>query len=606
MTPYSATLIDHVYTNKREIDSISGIIICDISDHFGIFSICQLSQRNKKHNLLAQEFRSYSPENINTFKNILNDIDFTHISSINCPNEAYDKFMETYCAAHDVAFPLRKHISPRKFQKHSAWITKGLVQSSIRKNKLLKTKIKFPTDENIATYKTYCNIYHKLLRKSKASYFDDQLNAAKCDMKKTWSILRTAMNKGNSHMPIPSYFNIHGTKIVDKTKIVNSFNTYFANIGTTTHLAVPETDILPENYMGPNHEHSMFLDPVTPFDIINITNKLKNKTSQGHDNISCKILKTSIHYILIPLTHIINKSLATGIVPNNMKVARVIPLFKSGDQHIFNNYRPISILPAFSKILEKVVSIKLMKFMESQNLLFQHQYGFRPRHSTIHPIIHLLNKIAIANDKPSKDLTLSVFIDLSKAFDTISHNILLKKMENLGIRGVARTWFENYLSNRHQYMELYGKKSNRKVVTCGVPQGSILGPILFLMYVNDIHKCTSLDVLSFADDTTILCSSYDIKALYDEMNFELGKLSEWFKANKLCLNIKKTKYILFQPNNAHIARKSQDFDIFIDGQKVDQISHSNSDKSFKFLGLHIDETLSWRYHAQKVCAKIST
>ena len=150
------------------------------------------------------------------------------------------------------------------------------------------------------------------------------------------------------------------------------------------------------------------------------------------------------------------------------------------------------------------------------------------------------------------------------------------------------------------------RKSNRKVVTCGVPQGSILGPILFLMYVNDIHKCTSLDVLSFADDTTILCSSYDIKALYDEMNFELGKLSEWFKANKLCLNIKKTKYILFQPNNAHIARKSQDFDIFIDGQKVDQISHSNSDKSFKFLGLHIDETLSWRYHAQKVCAKIST
>ena len=299
-------------------------------------------------------------------------------------------------------------------------------------------------------------------------------------------------------------------------------------------------------------------------------------------------------------------------VPKWFKTGRVaswvctIPLFKSGDQHIFNNYRPISILPAFSKILEKVVSIKLMKFMESQNLLFQHQYGFRPRHSTIHPIIHLLNKIAIANDKPSKDLTLSVFIDLSKAFDTISHNILLKKMENLGIRGVARTWFENYLSNRHQYMELYGKKSNRKVVTCGVPQGSILGPILFLMYVNDIHKCTSLDVLSFADDTTILCSSYDIKALYDEMNFELGKLSEWFKANKLCLNIKKTKYILFQPNNAHIARKSQDFDIFIDGQKVDQISHSNSDKSFKFLGLHIDETLSWRYHAQKVCAKIST
>ena len=167
------------------------------------------------------------------------------------------------------------------------------------------------------------------------------------------------------------------------------------------------------------------------------------------------------------------------------------------------------------------MSVKLMKYimkyMDSQNLLFQHQYGFRKGHSTIHPIIHLLNRISIANDKTSKDLTLSVFIDLSKAFDTISHNILLKKMENLGIRGVARAWFENYLSNRQQYMELDGVKSETKMITCGVPQGSILGPILFLIYINDIQKCTSLDVLSFADDTTIMSSSNDIKGLYDKM-----------------------------------------------------------------------------------------
>ena len=154
-------------------------------------------------------------------------------------------------------------------------------------------------------------------------------------------------------------------------------------------------------------------------------------------------MKTSINHILIPLTHIINKSLESGIVSSTQhENLKSNPLFKSGDQHVFDNHS------AFSNILEKIMSVKLMKYMDSQNLLFQHQYGFRKGHSTIHPIIHLLNRISIANDKTSKDLTLSVFIDLSRAFDTISHNILLKKMENLGIRGVDRAWFENYLSNR--------------------------------------------------------------------------------------------------------------------------------------------------------------
>jgi retron-type reverse transcriptase len=171
--------------------------------------------------------------------------------------------------------------------------------------------------------------------------------------------------------------------------------------------------------------------------------------------------------------------MTTGTVPQNMKVAKVIPIFKSGDKHKFNNYRPISILPAFSKKLEKVMSIKLTSYLEAQHLFYEHQYGFRPQHNTIHPIIHLTNQIAVENDKPTKDLTLSVFIDLSKAFDTISHKILLCKMEQLGIRGVANAWFNSYLTNREQYIELYNLKSSKKSISCGLPQGSILGPIFF-------------------------------------------------------------------------------------------------------------------------------
>ena len=241
--------------------------------------------------------------------------------------------------------------------------------------------------------------------------------------------------------------------------------------------------------------------------------------------------------------------------------------------------------------------------METNNLFYKHQYGFRPKHSTIHPMLHLLKQIAEENDKPTKDLTLSVFIDLSKAFDTINHSILLHKLENLGIRGIANTWFKNYLSNRKQYMELNGIKSSLAKITCGVPQGSILGPILFLIYVNDICNATPLNILSFADDTTISTSSHNIHTLYNKMNTELAQLDDWFRANKLCLNVKKTKYMLFRPTTAH--PKQLDEQIFLNGQPVARVGHNQAEKSFKFLGLHLDETLSWKYDIEKVCAKIA-
>jgi len=477
------------------------------------------------------------------------------------------------------------------------------VQSSLTKQKLYKLKLQKPNDTNIDRYKKYTCIYKKLLRIAKQTFFRVKLEEAKFDMKETWSILKTATNTQSKTYSHPDYYTCENKIISNKKEIVDKFNTFFATIGSVINKNVPITDTPYTHYLNPPHHNSIFIDPVSPKDIIEIVSKLKNKISHGHDQISTKLVKQSINYIANPLSHIINQSMCTGIVPYDMKIAKVTPIFKSGDQHSFNNYRPISILPAFSKILEKTIALKLIKFLESQNLIYKHQYGFRPKHSTIHPIIHLMNTIATENDKISKNLTLSVFIDLSKAFDTISHDILLNKLDNLGIRGVANSWFKSYLSHRKQYMELDSIKSIFETLTCAVPQGSILGPILFLVYVNDICNSTNLNIFSFADDTTITASSNDIVDLYNTMNNELKSLDHWFRANRLCLNVKKTKYILFRPGNIYV--DTANLNIILNDQVIDQISHNGTEKSFKFLGLHIDETLSWKYHIKNLCSKVS-
>ena len=189
-------------------------------------------------------------------------------------------------------------------------------------------------------------------------------------------------------------------------------------------------------------------------------------------------MKDTLDYIIEPITHINNQSLCTGIVPTDMKIAKVVPIYKSSDTTILKNYRPVSLLPAFSKLLEKIVFKQLMSFLTSQNILYDQQYGFRPKYSTIHPIINLLNHCASSSSKHDPETTLAVLCDLLKAFDVIYQDILLSKMNNYGIRGLANDWFKNYLSGRQQYVDIDGVASHKGQIQIGVPQGSILGSLL--------------------------------------------------------------------------------------------------------------------------------
>jgi hypothetical protein len=337
------------------------------------------------------------------------------------------------------------------------------------------------------------------------------------------------------------------------------------------------------------------LYPTCAAEVIEIVSNFKNKWSAGVDSIPINIVKASIVYIAEPISKIINSSFTTGIFPDRLKIAKVCPIYKTGEKGSFTNYRPISILPSFSKFFEKAVSIRLMAFLESNDILIRNQYGFRKNHSSYMAIVDMYDKISKAIDEG--EYAVGVFVDLSKAFDTLDHNILLAKLEYYGIRGICQEWFKNYLHNRSQYVYLNGASSTMCQVVCGVPQGSVLGPLLFILYINDIPNCSKiLKFILFADDTNLFYCNKSLTELESVMNVELSKLSMWFRANKLSLNAAKTNFILFGfkriPCNANLK-------LTFDGNVLERTAHT------KFLGVYFDEKLTWSYHLNHIANKIS-
>ena len=316
------------------------------------------------------------------------------------------------------------------------------------------------------------------------------------------------------------------------------------------------------------------------------------------------LLKKILPLIIIPICHLFNLSFQTGYIPCQFKTAKVVPIFKSDDKHSFSNYRPISLLSSLSKLLEKIVARQIVGFLTKNKILYGHQYGFRKGHSTIHPVLHFLDKIFNAFTKPDAEYSLGIFCDLKKAFDTVDFEILLSKLDHYGFRGVSQLWFRNYLTERKQYVSINGSNSNLKQMYCGVPQGSVLGPLLFLIFINDLPNSTQLFSLLFADDTTFQISGSDIEELFAIANFELSKTATWFQANKLTLNVSKTKYILFRKKNMKV--DFSQINLKIGNEYVERIGSDCSTKSFKFVGLHLDEYLEWDQHINKVHGKLAS
>jgi len=437
----------------------------------------------------------------------------------------------------------------------------------------------------------YKNKLTSILRRCKKKYYSMKFKENQNSSSGTWKEINSLIGRKVKKKSV-NLLELDGRQVTDPLQMANMFRDYFAGVAGQLDNAIPPSNVSPLHYMGEPSENSMFADPTTAFEVQQIISKLPNKQC-GLYNVPVFIFRSLKVEIGNVIAELFNESLNNGMFPDSLKAARITPIYKSGNRASVSNYRPISSLPVLSKIFEKLMCRRLMSFINSNNILSEHQFGFRNFVGTSEAITEFLDIAFKSLD--SRKLFCALFLDFSKAFDTVNHGILLEKLKHLGIRGSVCNWFGSYLSSRKLYVSIGDKVSDSADITMGVPQGSILGPILFLIYVNDMSSCSDqLKFIHFADDTTVSMSRSDAITLTTNMNEEIVKLYEWLCINRLSLNVDKTCYMLMSDMS-----NFGNIELNVAGDVLSRVDQT------KFLGIIIDERLSFNAHANMVCRSIS-
>ena len=585
----SATLLDQIFTNTTKTYK-AGIFTTQVSDHLTPFLIIRGKKSNKNAKI---RMRKCGEENLAALNKLLQHQDWSEMEAATSQEEKYGIFEEKFQEHFDMACPWSERRRSSFTDKVSDWMTDGILTSRNNKENLHNKYIRTRTESNEKKFRDYNRIYNRVCNLARNWERADFFEKKKGKMKELWAETNRLLHRGKGKTNFPDKFIKDNNIYTNKKEIADLFNSFFVNVGKNLAEKFTDTDDF-KKYLPKTNEIFEFRD-VSNTEIGNIIKRMESKRSSGFDQVSNKIIKAVQASISTPLAHLINNSLRTGTMPTQLKRAKVVPLYKSGDSSDVSNYRPISLLSVFSKIYEKVSYHQLYSYAE-KHIFTTHQFGFRKRHQTVHSIINFINNIQ-ANAKSKYHV--AIFMDLKKAFDTVDHKILLKKLESYGIRGTALDWFTNYLTDRTQATLFDGVLSDLLGITCGVPQGSILGPLLFLIFISDMPRCTKLLTNLFADDTTYQASGKNLHQLITLVNIELEKAAEWFNANHLTVHPGKTKFIIFGNPKEEIP------DIYLNGFKLERIHEKGTTKSFKFLGVHLDENLSWKHHITNINTKIT-
>lgn len=486
------------------------------------------------------------------------------------------------------------------------WITPGLIRCMRHRDKLHK-KAKLNPDNMILqlSYKRYRNFCNNLLKKVKISYDKNQLQKAGKNSKKIWQFVKNVTHTTKQHESSSRLLQLHSSQLTS----ANSVNDYFVNVGLNLaqkfrHQSSTAYETPPSNQSS-NCKSFVMLD-TDEAEVQRIIMNLKDDSAVGWDNISNIILKRFKHIFVPVLTNIFNKCLAKGCFPKCLKKAVVVAIHKTGSKEKLENYRPISILPAISKILEKIINNQLVKYLDNKSILSKTQFGFRSKLSTADAVHELTDYVVRELDKSNR--TVGIFLDFAKAFDTVSIPILLQKLELLGIRGTQLKLFKNYLDERTQCVKIGSMlSSDLKNTSFGVPQGSILGPTLFLIYINDLCNL-NLDrgkIISYADDTVLLFSASTEAEVFKLAQQGFNVVSSWLQQHILTLNADKTNYVQFSMRKLKTARPS----LVAHRCEGAGTEHCNCPditmtNKIKYLGVIIDETLSFRQHIEALSGRV--
>lgn len=593
----SNTCLDHVML-KTEEPAVIFILQSTITDHKALLTCLQLCT-NKN----SDKTRPFSTNklDLNILTTNAKDLNFENVLQIVNPNSAIDLLVVEIQSLID-----KSSISitvPRSKVIRKPWITSGLLKCIKNRDQLHKKAKRNPDNETVnityRRYRTYCN---NLLKRLKRNYEREQIKIAGKNSKQLWKVIKsithTAKVKSSSHKLL---------KIKDtSTESVNAVNQYFASIGSSlAKQTMSQTIQRTSTSSSATPLNSFVLLDTDASEIAALITGLKTDCSVGHDRISNKILKILKPKIVAPLTHIFNSCLAAGVFPNSFKQSIICPIFKGGDGELVSNYRPIAILTALSKLLEKILNRRLTDFLEKNKLLSHNQFGFRSDRSTEDAVHELVHNVSSGLNDGKK--CLAVFLDLAKAFDTVSIPLLLEKLDCLGVRGCQLDIFRDYLSNRNQRVQIDGNLSQEFPINYGVPQGSILGPTLFLVYINDLCALSLNQgrIITYADDTALIFQDNTWQGVFREAQQGLNSTNEWLRQNILTLNTNKTKYLAFSLRNS--TQPASTFKLYAHQctNHMNQFTNCNCSplektNDMRYLGIIIDQNLNFKNHILKL------
>ena len=580
VTCETATLVDHMVTNCINKVKSFGVIHNGLSDHSMSYLIWKTHHSLSKSHYIT--FRKSKGLDIEAFVTDLKAQNWSEVQNCDTINESLAKWEELLLEIVNHHMPMK---TKRVRKQHSPWLTEHVF-------KLIKERDKVKAKARLNKSETYWKQYKRLknkvtlmIRKCKKKYFAEKLSQCN-DRNQSWKVLKSFMpNKSSS-----SSFS-HDKQ--ENAELAKDFNTHFSSIAEKLRSCFDDVP-QPSKANSSKLSHEFMFSSVNEEDVLKLIYSLKNTKSAGVDDINSFILKTSAPVIVKPLTYLINRSLSEGIFPSKWKTAKIIPVFKKGDKTSPDNYRPISLLTCASKILEKVVQKQIVCYLRTYCILSKEQSGFRVKHSTQSALIKVTDEWLRALD--NGEYTGCLFVDLQKAFDMVDHQILLQKLESIGIIGTPLSWFRSYLTDRKIVTSINNVSSGELPLKYGVPQGSLLGPLLFLIFINDLPKCFDKCSLHlYADDTVIYYSGKNVNTIQSTMDKELKYLATWMRLNKLKVNCGKTVSMLI--GTKHMLAKRGNLNLNFNGVNLSQV------KCFKYLGVHVDDELKWTTHTEHVCKK---